>query len=147
MLFHIDSRHQVLNLCSATVGNFYAPIRDTLIEKLAARRRSRARIRFNVQEVAQMRVVLQGTGFLNWMTGGSKKPLEALMPTHARFTTPGAPSGLFHKEQAQSVFEIPLVATKDSDVAACCTAGCVVGGWLCASKALRICRGACFKVL
>ena len=97
----------VLNMCSATMCNFYEPMRHFIIESLAARNRAQSPILSNVQEIVLCNVTIRDTGFLSMFS--SQEHLVANAPTHVRFATSKVPAGLFVTEQMPTEIVLPLI--------------------------------------
>ncbi len=97
----------VLNMCSATMCNFYEPMRQFIIESLAARNRAQSPILCNAQEIVACNVTIRDTGLLAIFT--RQEHLVANSPTHVRFVTSKVPAGLFVIEQMPTDIVLPLV--------------------------------------
>jgi hypothetical protein len=98
---------QVLNMCSATMSNFYEPMRRFIIDGLAANRRAQAEIMFNAREIIQCNVTIREKSFLSLFSREAR--LVANVPTHVRFVTSEVAAGLFVAEQRPTEIVMPLV--------------------------------------
>ena len=94
-------------MCSATMCNFYEPMRQFFIESLAARNRAQSPILSNAQEIVLCNITIRDTGFLAMFS--SQEHLVANTPTHVRFVTSKVPAGLFVTEQMPTEIVLPLV--------------------------------------
>ena len=94
-------------MCSATMSNFYEPMRRFIIDGLAANSRAQAEIMFNAREIIQCNVTIREKSFLSLFSREAR--LVANVPTHVRFVTSEVAAGLFVAEQRPTEIVMPLV--------------------------------------